>query len=159
MGTGNAVGMSTAFGGYLIVSASYNGVWTQQIGPKTWNIIYQLRANGTQNAQNPGDFVFDLPSGLSFDTGSLAFQNNYSGSVNTSSHANRQYFLPTGFTMEFNAGSFTGSQFGAGVATWSGNQFRFFITDASQGGPRAWGSSYWNNFDTSINIGFSFQTP
>jgi hypothetical protein len=159
MGTGNAVGMSTAFGGFLNVSASYNGVWTQQIGPKTWNIIYQLRANGTQNAQNPGDFVFSLPSDLSFDTSSLAFQGNYSGSVNTSSHANRQYFLPTGFTMQFNAGSFTGSQFGAGVATWSGNQFRFFITDAGQGGPRAWGSSYWNNADTSINIGFSFQTP
>jgi hypothetical protein len=151
--------MSTAFGGYLIVNASYNGVWTQQIGPKNWNIIYQLRATGTQNAQNPGDFVFSLPSGLTFDTGTLPFQGTYTGSVNTSSHANRQYFLPGGFTMQFNAGSFTGSQFGAGVIPWSGNQFRFFITDASQGGPRAWGSGYWNNFDTSINIGFSFQTP
>jgi hypothetical protein len=158
MGFGKPVGMSTAFGGFLITNAAYNGVWKQQIGPKNWNVIYQLRANNPQGAQNPGDFVFSLPSGLSFDT-NIPFQNNWSGSVNTSSHANRQYFLPGGFTMQFNAGSFTGSQFGAGVATWSGNQFRFFITDASQGGPRAWGSSYWNNFDTSINFGFSFQTP
>jgi hypothetical protein len=150
--------LTTAFGGFVITNAGYNGVWKQQIGPKNWNVIYQLRANGTQNAQNPGDFVFTLPPGLSFDT-NIPFQNNYSGSVNTSSHANRQYFLPGGFTMQFNAGSGTGSQFGAGVATWSGNQFRFFITDGSNGGPRAWGSSYWNNSDTSINLGFSFQTP
>jgi len=159
MGSGKAVGMSTAFGGTLITNATYNGVWKQQIGPKNWNVIYQLRATGTQIASNPGDFVFSLPPGLSFDTSTLPFQNNWTGSVNTSSHANRQYFLPTGFTMQFNAGSNTGSQFGAGVATWSGNQFRFFITDAGNAGPRAWGSNYWNNVDTSINIGFSFQTP
>jgi hypothetical protein len=61
--------------------------------------------------------------------------------------------------MQFNAGGAQGSLFGAGVATWSGNQFRFFITDSGNAGPRAWGSSYWNNSDTSINIGFSFQTP
>jgi hypothetical protein len=156
---GTPLALSTAFGGFVITNASYNGVWKQQIGPKTWNVIYQLRANGTQAAQNPGDFVFTLPPGLSFDTGTLPFQNNWSGNVNTSSHANRQYFIPGGFTMQFNAGNNQGSQFGAGVATWSGNQFRFFITDTGNGGPRAWGSNYWNNGDTSINIGFSFQTP
>ena len=156
---GTPLALTTVLGGFVITNASYNGVWKQQIGPKNWNVIYQLRATASQGAQNPSDFVFTLPPGLSFDTSSLPFQNTFTGSIQTSSHANRQYFLPTSVTSQFNAGSNTGSQFGSGVIPWSGNQFRFFITDASQGGPRAWGSNYWNNVDTSINIGFQFQTP
>jgi hypothetical protein len=150
--------LSTALGGFVITRANYNGVWKQQVGSKIWNVIYQFRATDTQLAQNPSDFVFTLPPGLSFDT-SIPFQNAFSGNVQTSSHYNRGYFLPGASSTQFNAGGNTGSENGSGIVPWSGNQFRFFITSASDGGPRAWGSNYWNNADTWINIGFQFQTP
>jgi hypothetical protein len=124
-------------------------------------VIYQYRAGPGTIAFTGGDadFVFTLPSGLSFDTSSVPFQNAYTGNVRTSSHASRQYFLPGASSTQFNVGSGNGSQFGSGVAVWSVNQFRFFITEVGNGAPRAWGTGYWNNNDTSINIGFSFQTP
>jgi hypothetical protein len=158
MGYTNPVGFTTQAGGITVLPSSYNGVWKQQVGPKTWNVIYQVRMTNSVAATNPGDFVFSLPTGLVFDV-NLPFQNAFLGSLQTSSHANRQYFLPGASSTQFNAGSGTGSQFGSGVIVWSASQFRFFITDGGNGGPRAWGTNYWNNADTSINIGFSFQTP
>lgn len=159
LGSGNAVPFFTSGGGAVTVSTGYNGVWKQQVGSRIWNVIYQVRlTTGVGVIGAGGDFVFNLPSGLSFDT-SLPFQNAFTGNVQTSSHYNRGYFLPGASSTEFNAGGGTGSQFGSGVVVWSGNQFRFFITDGGNGAPRAWGSSYWNNNDTWINIGFQFQTP
>jgi hypothetical protein len=140
------------------MNGAYNGVWKQQIGPRNWNVIYQFRATASQGAQNPSDFVFSLPPGLTFDVGQ-PWQNPFTGNVQTSSHANRQYFLPGASSTQFNAGSGTGSENGSGIIVWSASQFRFMITTGSDGGPRAWGSNYWNNPDASINIGFSFQTP
>jgi hypothetical protein len=171
-GVGNWVGRGT-FGNPLsptpfgtsnnaaaVLPGSYNGIWTQQVGPKIWNIIYQYRANGSAATWGgpSGDFVFALPSGLNFDT-SLPFQNAFTGNVQTSSHYNRGYFLPGASSTQFNAGGGQGSQFGSGIVPWSGNAFRFFITDSGNGAPRAWGTNHWNNVDTWINIGFQFQTP
>jgi hypothetical protein len=159
-GPGFPVILTTSNGGSTNATGSYNGVWKQQVGTKTWNVIYQYRASGTRIGYNGGDadFVFTLPSGLSFDT-SLPFQNAFTGNIRTNSHYNRAYFLPGASSTQFNAGGNTGSEFGSGVVVWSGNQFRFFITTAGAGGPRAWGTEYWNNIDTWINIGFQFQTP
>jgi hypothetical protein len=157
MGWFNPVGFTTQAGGTTIVRASYNGVWKQQVGPKTWNVIYQVRMTDTVLATNPGDFVFSLPTGLQFDT-SQPFQNAFLGNLQTSSHYNRGYFLPGASSTQFNAGGGTGSQFGSGIVVWSPSQFRFFITDGGNGAPRAWGTNYWNNVDTWINIGFQFQT-
>jgi hypothetical protein len=160
-GTGQPVGFGTSSGGNALGPGGYNGVWKQQIGPRNWNVIYQYRAAGAGSVAFDGpqaDFVFSLPPGLSFDT-SQAFQNAYTGSIQTSSHANRAYFLPGASSTQFNAGSGTGSENGSGIIIWSGNQFRFMITSGSDGAPRAWGTQYWNNVDTAINIGFQFQTP
>jgi hypothetical protein len=160
-GFGRPVGFGTSAGGNALPPGGYNGVWKQQIGPKNWNVIYQYRAAGAGRVGFDGpqaDFVFSLPPGLSFDT-NQPWQNAFTGSIQTSSHANRQYFLPGASSTQFNAGGGQGSQFGSGIVVWSGNQFRFFITDTGNGAPRAWGTQYWNNSDTSINIGFSFQTP
>ena len=154
------VGFNTSTGGNASTSAPYNGVWQQQVGPKTWNVIYQYRASGAAVVWGgpDADFVFSLPSGLQFDT-SLAFQNAFTGNVQTSSHYNRGYFLPGASSTEFNAGGGTGSENGSGIIVWSGTQFRFMITTGADGRPRAWGTNYWNNVDTWINIGFQFQTP
>jgi hypothetical protein len=159
-GLGAPVFLTTSLGGNTNVSGGYNGVWKQQVGPKTWNIIYQYRASGNTVGYTNGnaDFVFQLPGSLSFDT-SLAFQNAFTGSIETSNHANRKYFLPGASSTQFNAGNNMGSENGSGVIVWSGNQFRFMITSASDGAPRAWGTRYWNNNDIGINIGFQFQTP
>jgi hypothetical protein len=160
-GFSQPVGFGTTAGGNAVTPGGYNGVWKQQISPKNWNVIYQYRASGAAVAwdgSSNADFVFTLPPGLSFDT-NIPFQNTFTGSINSSSHANRQYFLPGASSTQFNAGSGTGSENGSGVIIWSGNQFRFFITDGGNGRPRAWGPNYWNNVDTSINIGFQFQTP
>jgi hypothetical protein len=149
----------TSAGAAVTVTAGYNGVWKQQVSSKIWNVIYQVRFTASATSiGGAGDFVFDLPSGLSFDTSSLPFQNTFTGNVQTSSHANRQYFLPGASSTQFST-SGNGSQFGSGVVVWSGNQFRFFITDSGNGGPRALGSNYWNNTDAAVNIGFQFQTP
>jgi hypothetical protein len=171
-GVGNWVGRGT-FGNPLstipfgtstnsaaVLPGSYNGVWTQQVGPKIWNIIYQYRADGTAAAWGGpnADFVFALPSGLNFDL-TLPFQNAFTGNVETASHYNRGYFLPGASSTQFNAGGGTGSENGSGIVPWSGNTFRFFITSGANGAPRAWGTNYWNNVDTWINIGFQFQTP
>jgi hypothetical protein len=157
---GSPIPFGTSSNNAAVLPGSYNGVWSQQIGSKIWNIIYQYRASGSAaNWAGPsGDFVFQLPSGLNFDT-SLPFQNAFTGNVQTSSHYNRGYFLPGASSTQFNAGGGQGSQFGSGIVVWSGNQFRFFMTDTGNGAPRAWGTNYWNNVDTWINIGFQFQTP
>ena len=159
-GPGSPVILTTSNGGNTTVTGSYNGVWTQQIGSKTWNVIYQYRASGASVGYTNGeaDFVFQLPGTLSFDT-NLLFQKAFTGSVRDSSQANRAYFLPGASSTQFNAGSTTGSQNGSGIIVWSGNQFRFMIATDPDNGPRAWGTSYWNNVDTAINIGFQFQTP
>jgi hypothetical protein len=161
MGFGQAVGFRTSTGGNAVLPGGYNGVWKQQVGPKTWNLIYQYRGEGTAvgfDGPTPADFVFSLPTGLVFDT-TLPFQNAFGGNIATSSHYNRGYFLPGASSTQFNAGGNTGSENGSGIIVWSNSQFRFMITTASDGGPRAWGTNYWNNTDTWINIGFQFQTP
>ena len=162
MGFGQPVGFRTSAGGDAVLPGGYNGVWKQQIGPKIWNVIYQYRAAGAGSVGFTGasnvDFVFSLPTGLTFDL-SQPWQNAFLGSVNASSHENRQYFLPGASSTQFNAGSGTGSENGSGIIVWSNSQFRFFMTDGGNGRPRSWGPNYWNNTDTSINIGFQFQTP
>ena len=159
-GPGSPVLLTTSNGGNTTTTGSYNKVWTQQVGLKTWNVIYQYRASGAAVGYTNGeaDFVFQLPGALSFDT-NLPFQNTFTGSVRDNSQANRAYFLPGASSTQFNSGSNTGSEGGSGIIVWSGNKFRFMIDTDLDGGPRAWGTSYWNNVDTAINIGFQFQTP
>jgi len=159
LGSGNAVPLFTSGGGTIVINASYNGVWTQQVGTKIWNIIYQVRATSAAGLIGAaGDWVFNLPSGLNFDTSGIAFQNVFTGFVGTSNHQYRSYFLPGPSMSQLSTGN-NGSELGAGVVVWSGNQFRFVVGMVSTA-PRALATNYFGNAtDLRINIGFQFQTP
>jgi len=161
MGAGLPVPIMTTSGGSIITigRASYNGVWKQQVGSKIWNVIYQYRASAAVTLSGAaGDWVFNLPSGLSFDTSSIPFQNTFGGFIGTATHQFRQYFLPGASMSQLNTGG-NGSENGAGVVVWSGNQFRFVVGTAANS-PRAVGTSYFGDLgDVALNIGFQFQTP
>jgi hypothetical protein len=148
----------TSGGGAIGINASYNGVWKQQVGTKTWNVIYQTRASSAATLIGAGgDWVFNLPPGLSFDT-SFPPQNAFTGFVATNTHQFRQYFLP-GASMSQADTNGNGSELGAGVVVWSGNQFRF-IVGMINSAPRAIGTGWFgDNSELRINIGFQFQTP
>ena len=159
MGQSNPVPIFTSGGGQIGLNGSFNGVWKQQVGPKIWNVIYVYRANvGNAVSGAGGDWVFNLPSGLSFDTTTFAVQNTFTGFVGTNTHQFRSYFLPGASSGQLNTNG-NGSENGAGIVVWSGNQFRF-VVGTSSAAPRAVGTSYFGDLpDLRINFGFQFQTP
>ena len=159
LGSGNSVPLFTSCGGAIVINAGYNGVWKQQVGTKIWNVIYQVRATSAATLIGAGgDWVFNLPSGLNFDTSGLPFQNVFTGFVGTSNHQYRSYFLPGPSMSQLSTGN-NGSELGAGVVVWSGNQFRFVVGMVNTA-PRALATNYFGNAtDLRINIGFQFQTP
>jgi hypothetical protein len=158
MGQNNPVQIFTSGGGQIGLNGSFNGVWKQQVGSKTWNVIYVYRAVAANTVTGPGgDWVFNLPSGLSFDTTFLV-QSAFTGFVGTNTHQFRSYFLPGASSGQLNTNG-NGSENGAGIVVWSGNQFRFVVGTAAAA-PRAVGTSYFGDLaDMCINIGFQFQTP
>ena len=159
MGINNPVPIYTSAGGTVGLNGSFNGVWKQQVGPKTWNVIYVYRANVGNGVTGPGgDWVFNLPPGLSFDTTTFPVQNAFTGFVGTSTHRFRSYFLPGASSGQLNTNG-NGSENGAGIVVWSGNQFRFVVGTASAA-PRSVGTNYFGDLaDMCINFGFQFQTP
>jgi hypothetical protein len=159
MGQGNPVPIVTSGGGQVGLNGSFNGVWKQQVGPKIWNVIYVYRANVGNAVSGPGgDWVFELPPGLSFDTTSFPVQNEFTGFVGTNTHQFRSYFLPGASSGQLNTNG-NGSENGAGIVVWTGNRFRFVVGTASAA-PRAVGTSYFGDLaDMRINFGFQLQTP
>jgi hypothetical protein len=159
MGQNNPVPIFTSAGGQVGLNGSFNGVWKQQVGPKTWNVIYVYRANTGNGVTGPGgDWVFNLPPGLSFDTSSFPVQNAFTGFVGTATHRFRSYFLPGASSGQLNTNG-NGSENGAGIVVWSGNQFRFVVGTANAA-PRSVGTNYFGDLaDMRINFGFQFQTP
>jgi hypothetical protein len=158
LGSGNAVPLFTSSGGTIVINAGYNGVWKQQVGTKIWNVIYQVRATSAATLIGAGgDWVFNLPSGLNFDTNGLPFQNVFTGFVGNATHQFRQYFLPGPSMSQLNTNG-NGSELGAGVVVWSGNQFRFVVGMIGTA-PRAVATNFFgDNSELRINIGFQFQT-
>lgn len=160
-GTIQSVGWGATGTPPVVGGTTRNNVSYRQIGPKEWTVVYTFTASTGFTNIGAGDYLFTLPNSLQFNT-SLPWQPAFTGSVSTSNHANRQYFIPGASSMQVtwtNGGN--GSQFGAGVVVYNSTLFRIFTTDVGNGGPRAIGANYWGDAGTALafSVGFQFSTP
>ena len=158
-GTIQSVGL-TSTGGIAPVPPAVvnrNNVSYRLVSGKTWQVAYMFSASTVFANVGNGDWLFTLPNSLQFNT-TLVFQPLFTGSVNASNHANRQYFIPgpSSIQVAFSDGG-NGSQFGAGVIVYSPTQFRIFTTDVGNGAPGPMRNNYWGNGLAGLSFSVGFQ--
>ena len=144
-GTIQSVGINGTTAFPTIGTATRNNVSYRQLGTKEWEVAIALDASTTGAANGTGDYLFNLPNGLSFDT-TVPWQPVYTGNVQTSSWVHFRYVVPSSSGALSNNGV---AAFPLGVMVYDATRYRI-LAPVIGNGIYPWGSG-WFQFAGSAN--------
>ena len=144
-GTIQSVGLNGTTAFPTIGTATRNNVSYRQLGTKQWEVAMALDASTTGAANGTGDYLFNLPNGLSFDT-TVPWQPVYTSNVQTSSWAHFRYVIPSSSGSMTNNGT---AAFPLGVMVYDATRYRI-LAPIIGNAIYPWGSG-WFQFAGSAN--------
>ena len=128
----------------------------RQVGSKEWEVSITYQYGSTAGNDGEGDYLFTLPSSLSFDT-TLPMQTIYTSNVDTDNWNLATYALPA-------SGNITTGQSRGGAVypiINTSTEFRILATTITDNSCQCWG---WSNYPLSItdqggiNMKFAFTS-
>ena len=120
-GTIQSVGWSGTTTAPTVGTTTWNNISYRQLGVKEWEIVMSYSGNGSGANAGSGDYLFQLPNGLSFDT-TLSSQQIFTSSVQSSNANFPRYIIPSGTGMVTDGGGSTSTNFAPII--WNSTYFR-----------------------------------
>jgi hypothetical protein len=142
-------GLDTAWGATTTAPVTLGGLygyWLRQIGQKYYQVM--IAVDVTVSSAGSGDYLFTLPSSLTFNT-TLNYMNQqpYTGSVGSGSNVYVRYLMPgSGAITDLTSASQL-----VGASVYDSTRFRVITNNL-----RAWGSGHYPA-SNNLRVTFTFQ--
>lgn len=134
---------------------SANNMSFRQLGLREYEVVMSFKTTGSFGTAGTGDYLFTLPSGLSFDQ-TLPWQTTYTSNIGNCSPEFYRYAIPMSFGYVSSSSNPSRPSVISFIVPYSATQFRIIICDRSSDCTAPWCAN-WYGLQNDFGGNWSFR--